>query len=65
MRDVVVVEELEDRAEGERPLCLGLADDDRDIGGEERVLRLPGELDRAGAVEEGPGVAEEARRRRR
>ena len=58
MRDLVVVEELEERPQRQHPVGIRLADDDRDISGQERALRLEDEVDRTGAVEERPAVAE-------
>jgi hypothetical protein len=59
VRDRAVVEELEQRGHRDRPLDDRLDDHHRQIGDHQRGLRLIGELDRAGAVDEGPGIAQE------
>jgi len=60
MRDVVIVEELEDRTGGGGLAGLGLDDDDGDVGDHAGVAGVEGELDAAGGVDEGPAVAEVA-----
>ncbi len=59
VRDVVAVEEAQQRANRDGAIDLGLADDDHDIGGKHRLLRLVDQLDIAGAVEDRPGIVEE------
>ena len=65
MRDAAVLELLQDDLQRRDALGVGLADDDGRVarGQRERAFML--EFDGAGAVDEGEGVAEESRRRRR
>ncbi len=54
-------EEVQQRADRDRALDLGLAHHDDDVGDQHRLLRLVQQLDRAGAIEDRPRVAEEGR----
>ncbi len=61
VRDVVAGEKAQQRADRDRALDLGLAHHDDDVGDQHRLLRLIEQLDRAGAIEDRPGVAEKGR----
>ena len=58
VRDGAVVEELQDRRQGDRAFGHRFADHHDDIGHHHRALRLVGQFDRAGAVDQGPGLAQ-------
>jgi hypothetical protein len=58
VRDLVVVEEAEDRPQGKGPLQLRLGDHDRNVGRHQGVAAFLAQLDRAGTVDEAPLLAQ-------
>ena len=60
-RDVLVLERLQDDLQGGDLLLVGLGDDHGKIDRGQHALRLVGEFDRTGTVDEGDAVAHEVR----
>ena len=56
--DAPVVQELQQRTQGQRLLDAGLANDDGDIGDHGRQVGFLGQLNRTRTVDEGPRIAE-------
>jgi hypothetical protein len=63
VRNGAIVEEPQQRRQGKHLLRLRLADDNGQVDHHQRVVGVLSQLDEAGTVKEGPGLAQVLRRR--